>query len=249
MVNLKQESGVSIQPQITLFLPTFNRLEFTKIVLEELLKNTNPSLVSEFIVVDTGSSDGTKRYVRSRLARSCPFPYRVFEISQSHVVHAMIKARELSRTPFIAKVDSDTVVPPEWLDVCHSVMSRHPDLGALGIEPFNPPHDCPPEERSVRYVKHVGGIGLFKKSSWSGLRPGTPPFHGWTGHQHRSEWKKGWVDPDLKVILLDHLDFEPFSSLSKTYIRKKWQRAWRVYSDSFAGLWEWRFPDWRSKVQ
>lgn len=231
---------------ITLFMPTFNRLEFTKVALEALLENTNPSLITEFLVVDGKSDDGTAAYLKERLGKKTPFPTWFAQIKDRHVVQAMLTARERAKTPLIAKVDSDTLVPPGWLDACADVMGRNDDLWALGIEPFSEIKDCSPEQRGVNDARFVGGIGLFQKRAWSGLRAAKPPFFGWTAHQQKSPWKKGWLHPAMRVLLLDHLPFEPFCSLSKTYVAKQWQRPWPFYPESCASRWEWRFPDWKN---
>ncbi len=233
---------------ITLLFPTFNRLEFTKIALQALVKNTPPKLVHRLLVVDASSDDGTAEYLKDYLATPRAFPARLISIRERHVAHAMLKAHKEARTSLIAKVDSDTVVPPGWLEACISVMSRTPSIWALGIEPFTPIKACAPEERGFKEARFVGGIGLFRRAAWDGLRPGIPPFFGWTEHQNRSSWKKAWLDPAMPVFLADHLPFEPFSSLSKKYVEKKWQRSWPFYPTSEAFRWEWRFPDWRVRA-
>ncbi len=235
---------------ITLLFPTFNRLEFTKVALETLLENTTPKLIKEFLVVDGPSEDGTTEYLTSRLAKPMPFPTRLIRITERHVVQAMLMARDLSKTPLIAKIDSDTMVPSGWLDACVDVMGRNEDLWALGIEPFSEIKDWPPDKRGVNNAQFVGGIGLFQKKAWNGLRAAKPPFFGWTEHQEKSTWRKGWLHPAMNVFLLDHLPFEPFCSLSKTYVAKNWQRAWPFYPKSCAPRWEWRFPAWdKSQVK
>ncbi len=234
---------------ITLLFPTFNRLEFTKVVLDTLIENTNPSLVHELLVVDGSSDDGTSEYLKKRLAERLPFRHRLISIKDRHVVSAMLMAYSESKTPFIAKVDSDTVVPEGWLEACVSVMGRHPELWALGIEPFCKISDCSAQQREYQSAPFVGGIGLFKREAWKGLRPSTPPFFGWTKHQQMGSWTKGWLHPAMRVVLLDRMPFEPFRSLSKKYVDKKWQRAWPPYPISCAGRWEWKFPKWNGSRQ
>lgn len=229
--------------KVSLFMPVWNRREFTEVALGTLLENTTASLIEEFLVVDTGSHDGADGVVET-LIREAPFRSRLTRIKNPHVVSAMQTARDTLRTEWVAKIDSDTVPPPGWLEECLGVIGRHPELWALGIEPFT---DFRKEEtRGYKDAVHVGGIGLFRRKAWEGLAAQKAPFFGWTEHQHKGKWKKGWLDPALPVILLDRLPFDPYRSLTEAYRKRKWQRFWGWYPVDQPHRWDWRFPDWRN---
>lgn len=234
--------------KVTLFMPTMNRLEFTKRSIEELFRQTNASYVEEFLVVDGRSEDGTVEWVR-QAAKNAPYPSKVVTINERHVVNAMITARDQSNSSVIAKVDSDTMVSKDWLEIGLEVLQRHSDLWALGVHGrgfLNA--NAQTSDRNWKPAVHVGGIGLFRKQAWEGLRPVGNTYYGWTGHQHRASWKKGWLDPGLPVFLLNLLRFQPFLGLSEDYIRRGWQRKSEYYRDDEEALWSWRFPNWRESV-
>lgn len=231
--------------KIDLFMPTFNRLEYTKIAVESLFSTTDARLVTQFIVVDGNSDDGTTQYLEKTLG-DAPFKSRLIRIRERHVVHAMQAARDACQTPIVAKLDSDTVACPDWLPISLDVLNRHPDVWALGIgagESMVP--WTSKEPRSYLAAKHVGGVGLFRRKAWEGLMPETAPYHGWTTHQWNSPWKKGWLMPNLPIFLLDQLPFEPFVSLRSEYFNRGWHRTRSGYRESQEAYWTWKFPDWR----
>jgi glycosyltransferase involved in cell wall biosynthesis len=124
--------------RVDLFMPTCNRLEYTKVAVASLFETTNPKLVNQFIVVDCRSEDGTNQYLAQTFLQSTPFRCRLITIDTKHVVHAMTTARDAAQSTIIAKIDSDSVPCPKWLDISLDVMARHPELWALGITPRNP---------------------------------------------------------------------------------------------------------------
>lgn len=237
--------------KVDLFIPTYNRLEYVKVCLESVFEATDPKLVNQLIVVDGRSEDGTDKYVKDALKKS-PFKSTFLSIPERHVVHAMLAAKKVSQSTIIAKIDSDTVPCPGWLGVSLDVIHRHPKLWALGVLPRTP-SVVPPREgerRDYRPVSHVGGVGLFRAAAWDNLMPGPAPFHGWTAHQRRSSWEKGWIRPDLPIFLLDQMPFEPFIRLRQHYFKKGWHRTNKSgRSLEWKSLWSWKFPDWESAIK
>jgi len=45
---------------------------------------------------------------------------------------------DISGSSIVAKIDSDTIVPPGWLPACLDLMHRYPNVDLLGIEPWTP---------------------------------------------------------------------------------------------------------------
>lgn len=231
--------------KVGIVFPTYNRKEFAVTALENLLENTTSFLVDRLLIVDGPSNDGLREALRKRISKPTRFPCELVTIEERHVVAGMLIAKKRLKTPLIAKIDSDTMVPPLWLEACLDAMRNHPEVWALGIEPR-----CPLAEATgarFGYVpdKLVGGIGLFRRECWANLQPRTPPYFGWSEHQLQSPWIKGWLKPSLKVFLLDALPFEPFHSLRLEYAKKGYQRIFGPVSKNNSHLWEWKFPDWR----
>lgn len=241
-----------------------NRLAFTRASFAALLENTDWDLVRAFHVIDDGSTDGTAEYLEQTLA-AWPKPAGVQAAflrtsfgSPVKVFNHFIENNSLS--PFVAKIDSDTVVCPGYLRVCLRVLEQSPELDCLGLEPFYPLNADPEAARSWEASTHTGGIGVFRRSAFERFRlpPARATYFGFGEWQIRHKIKCGWLNPALPVVLLDHLPFEPWMSLSETYIEKGWERAsWGQYVNAkpvgyglkdngnrFFGpdLWTWRFP-------
>jgi hypothetical protein len=166
---------------------------------------------------------------------------------------------------FIAKIDNDTIVPPGWLEACLAVMTRHPEVDLLGLEPWAPDEKLWPEwvepcgfeaDGQVHYgrllprqVSHIGGIGVFRRSAFE--RFGKPIPNSTDGRYGFTEWMwshpsmiKAFLEPPLPVFLLDHLPFEPWLSLSREYERRGEQRRqWSHYHPiKHMALWNWWKP-------
>jgi glycosyltransferase involved in cell wall biosynthesis len=241
-----------------------NRLEFTRASLGSLIENTNWKLVRHLVIIDDGSTDGTREYLQ-RI--SYPVSVR-FLFTHANMRFngpaAVMKAftREPEVPELFAKIDNDVIVPPRWLDICLSVMNHHPELDLLGIEPWmsRTPHYeggpvTPPPELTGVHVRSnsnthgyavcnsIGGIGVMRSSAFHKYSNLTQHsiYGGFTEWQlNHPEIRKGWVAPPLNVFLLDRLPIEPWRSLSREYITKTWQRAWSCYSldNPFWSWWE-----------
>ncbi len=121
-----------------------NRLEFTRESLAALVANTNWDLVRVLRLWDDGSTDGTYDLLRwpgpsvSRFNRLIQAGVSIVPIRETCGSPAAIMnahASMLYPADVFAKIDNDTIVPPGWLDVCVAVMTAHPELDLLGIEP------------------------------------------------------------------------------------------------------------------
>jgi hypothetical protein len=92
------------------------------------------------------------------------------------------------------------------------------------------------------FASHIGGIGLMRVSTFKRrTRLVANGRFGFTEWQHEYQPKRGWITPDLPVVLLDRMPIEPWASLSARYISEGWQRRWTTYFED-AGHWYW-FPD------
>lgn len=246
---------------IDLLYLSFNRREFTEVSLAALVANTNWDLVNSFTVYDDASTDGTREIVidalaeiqihgRVRLCSATP------EMRYGNPVAIMNHFMRPECTGTFCKIDSDTMLPPGWLDACCTVMQENPELDLLGIEPpasrkrplgvHGPPIVDPRELEPgpLRYVpcRSIGGIGMMRRRAFArypDMRP-EQTYGGFTGWQIRHpDLKIGWIAPPLDVFLLDRLPGEPWVSLSREYIAKGWQRGWGGYTEADSRLWEW----------
>jgi hypothetical protein len=218
-----------------------NRLEFTKASLKALVDNTNWDLVAKLIIYDDDSVDGTRDWLarqRERFSFGSVLRAGTYGSPVQIMIDYLAEVSPHDRIPF-AKIDSDTMVPPGWLDECARIMKAHQELDLLGIEAFNEvvygfvPH------RSYRPATHIGGIGLMRSSAFVTVPRPNGRF-GFTAWQEQNPTVvKGWINPSLPVFLLDRLPREPWQTLSDEYAAKGWQRKWGLYTEDYKPLWSW----------
>lgn len=208
---------------------THNRLEFTKATFKALLNNTAWHKVDRFFWYDDDSSDGTAEYAQHAYGH-VPVKSQLNSGSFGGPVAIMNDYLKDSKADIFAKVDSDTLLPPNWLTECTNVMDRHPELDLLGIEVFAAivAGKC---RRSYRTTDHIGGIGLMRTRAFQLSRPVPEKIrYGFTNWQgDRGDVNKGWLSPAVPVVLLDLLPMEPWRGLSESYIKQGWQRPWPQY--------------------
>jgi hypothetical protein len=247
--------------KIDLIFLTHNRLAFVEQSWFSLIKNTNWSLVDSFLIYEDNSTDGTREFIQKEVLN---FKGRV-SILYSHLQYPVaIMNHFLSlqsyRQPIFAKIDSDVIVPPGWLDQCLATMDKNSKLDILGIEPTWSRTQAPWQGHSPAIIDldevegdvsgfipcaAIGGIGLMRKSCFSTNAAMTPhsKYGGFTDWQWRNkDIVKGWAAPALKLFLLDRMPMNPWKNLSLEYIANKWQRAWTDYTDDISHLWDWWQP-------
>ena len=237
---------VSVE-MIDLLYLAWNRLEFTRASIAALLANTNWSMVRTLWLYDDGSTDGTLELLKTvkivdpvTLETVCPV-----ELEQTNLrspVATMNHFMDRVKPELFAKIDSDVIVPPYWLEECVQVLERNPKVDMLGIEAMYPP--LLRGERECVSTDHVGGIGLIRGRAFEGQRVPRPNGRfGFTMWQRRHlEVVKVWLQPSLPVILLDKLPMEPWWSLSAQYVANGWQRVWYAYTEADQPLWDWWNP-------
>jgi glycosyltransferase involved in cell wall biosynthesis len=82
----------------------------------------------EFIVVDDGSTDGTRR----RLASIADGRLSVLTQSRGGQTAALNRALRATRAPLVARIDADDVALPERLSRQAAFLAAHPEIGLLG---------------------------------------------------------------------------------------------------------------------
>lgn len=217
----------------------FNRLKYTQATVAALQRNTDWTQVRRVYVYDDGSTDGTREFLQET---TWPAPAEMLCGKFGGPVAIMVHyLTNFPTTPMFAKIDNDTMLPPEWLTECLRVMDKSPELGLLGIEAFNE-IAAGRRERSYTPCRWIGGIGLMRREIFRNMpRPnGLMGRFGFTQWQRNAHWtEKGWIDPSLPVFLLDKIGWGPWKSIRREYEQQGWQRQWPEYTQDQATLWEW----------
>lgn len=109
----------------TVVIPNWNGRRFLKTCLDSLRAQTYPAM--EVIIVDNASSDGSPTYV------SVHYPEAVLialEANQGFTGACNI-GMEAARGCFIALLNNDTEVEPNWIDEIVKAFDRHPEVGMV----------------------------------------------------------------------------------------------------------------------
>lgn len=120
---MKNTVGVSI------IIAVFNQLEKTKNCIRNLEEKT--ILPHEFIIVDNGSTDGTKEYFK-RL-KEIDFRYLRNEVNLGHVAACNQGARA-SKYPFLCFIHNDvTILKKGWLKIISNILKTEESIGIAGL--------------------------------------------------------------------------------------------------------------------
>lgn len=94
---------------VSIVIPVFNQLHFTKICIESLL----PTLPrdSEIVVIDNGSSDGTAEYLLG-----CSNVRAITNRENLGCAVAWNQGVKASHAPWIAILNNDIILSMNWLD-------------------------------------------------------------------------------------------------------------------------------------
>jgi len=86
----------------------------------------------EVLLIDNASSDGTADLARRQWPKGPPAPLHVFTEPTLGLGYARLRALERAAYRFVAFVDDDNWLEPEWVDTAWETMTEHPEVGALG---------------------------------------------------------------------------------------------------------------------
>jgi cellulose synthase/poly-beta-1,6-N-acetylglucosamine synthase-like glycosyltransferase len=227
---------------VDLLYVAWNRLEFTVFSWQMLVDNTDWSRVSKLIVYDDTSQDGTADFLRKQVKRDPPVvaEFRQAELrSPPAIMNRYVASADAD---WFAKIDNDIVVPPGWLEAMLEVVEGNPTVELLGMEAGRGLPVTPDWDGVYRFEdgSHMGGVGLLKVAAFvrrTQMKEGDGRF-GFTEWQHEYRPVRGWINPDLPVVSLDRVPFEPWAELSEKYVEKGWQRPWGKYHER-ADYWDW----------
>lgn len=122
---------------ITIGLLTYNHLSFTQICLEYLFRNTNREY--ELVVVDQGSKDGTKEFlkdIQQTYGKLVPITLHLMDRNVGVAAGLNIGVQHNEKNDFVF-LQNDVVVGPNWLSPLVDLAYSHPKIAMVG--PFLSP--------------------------------------------------------------------------------------------------------------
>lgn len=244
---------------MSLVFPAFNRLEYTRESWSALMAHTAWQEVSQFLVYDDGSTDGTREWLEVHLC-DCPVRPELIRSQSLGPVGVTIDWIQRSTAPMLAKIDNDAIYPPDWLSIALGVMDRNPRLDMLGLEAFHPTAPgLAPASYNYEQSYFVSGLGLYRRRVFEGPKNQLHvivgkdgPYYGLEEHQYnRPNILRGWIKPSLPVFLLDRMLIEPWAGLSEYYVAQKWERDLSLrlrYPIDKRYLWQWWQPRYQAEA-
>ncbi len=132
------------KPFASIIIPVYNKVEYTRKCISSILADTDRPVV-EIIVVDNGSTDGTREYLESiahQLAHEKDNLMLVFNKSNLGVAPAWNQGAKMATTKYLAIINNDIVVTNGWLrsliwsmDIHHlSLVSPFAATGVLNYD-------------------------------------------------------------------------------------------------------------------
>ncbi|MGY1457212.1 MULTISPECIES: glycosyltransferase [unclassified Luteimonas] len=112
-------------PETSVIIPTWNRRDLIARAIDSVLAQTRA--VEEIIVVDDGSSDGTREYLADRYGKRIVYVYQ----DNAGVSAARNRGLALARGRYLALLDSDDEWLPEKTQRQVEFLEAHPDIGMV----------------------------------------------------------------------------------------------------------------------
>lgn len=224
----------------------WNRLAMVRYSLGMLKRNTDWSRVRRLVIIDDGSTDGTREWlqqVTASLGISCAVSYdETDRLGGAPAIMNYYVAQYAAGADLVAKIDSDIAMPAGWLERSQAVMSMSPSLELLGLAAGWLGIDD--GLLGYRRTLHIGGVGLMRLEAFRDREPlRASGVHGFTDWQERNKVRAGWIIPDVHATQLDLCPFEPWRTLAAEYVLHEWARPWPPYAEASHRFWDgWPAP-------
>lgn len=126
------------KPLVSVILPTYNGAECIAEAIQSVLDQTYPNI--ELIVVDDGSTDGTKTIVESFSDKGVQF---VAKPKNSGIADSLNVGILKAKGQYFARMDDDDVCMPERLMAQVEFLEQHPDVVVCATNDQNKGGDRP----------------------------------------------------------------------------------------------------------
>ena len=172
---------------ITVFTPTYNRKNLLRRCYNSLQEQTDNCF--EWLIVDDGSTDGTKEYVGTLMKKSV-FPIKYFYQKNGGKHTAFNRAVQECKTDYLLILDSDDMLTKDAIEVlnnkCEIIKDSDDVCGIIG----NRGHinDDGVVGSRIPNVRFTSGLELYQKMN----------FHGDTMRLYKTSVLKKYSFPEIK---------------------------------------------------
>lgn len=112
-------------PEISVVMPVYNAEKYVKEAIDSIINQSFTDF--ECIIVDDGSTDGTKNIIRSY------DDGRIVLVENKHDFIASLNIGMKTATgKYIARMDADDIMHPDRLKIQHSIMEAEPSITVCG---------------------------------------------------------------------------------------------------------------------
>lgn len=221
-------------PDVDILFLTYNRLNYTKQALNQLI-SAKSTVNFRVFILDNSSTDGTKEYLKTFASQNVSILFSPINLGNAKSMNFFWQ--RISTAPLLAKVDNDTLVPDYWID--HLVNTYHDIKQHIKVGVIGGIHFCTQDlEKDFQWTQignslidvrnFVDGTSvLWSRELFQAIGPLPEPpltckfnyLAGWDVYQRMLKQKgyiNGYVYP-LKVALLDDPN-RPDSILDSEYI-------------------------------
>lgn len=116
---------MSEKPLISIITPSFNQARFLRRTIDSVLSQDYPNL--EYIIIDGGSSDGSKAIIREYEDRLAHWE----SIPDKGQTDAINKGFAKAGGKYLAWLNSDDVYKPDAISEAVDYLEQHPDVGMV----------------------------------------------------------------------------------------------------------------------
>jgi GT2 family glycosyltransferase len=125
-------SALAESPSVSIVIPTRNREQLLQEVIEAVWNQDAFSHITEIVVVDNCSTDGTPQRVQALQQQSpCTIKYHRMPANKGPA-HSRNAGWMLAGSDFIVFIDSDVKLDPAWLSKTLAVIKKDAQLGIVG---------------------------------------------------------------------------------------------------------------------
>ncbi len=110
--------------KISLIIPTYNKVNRLKYLLESLCIQ-DAEIPFTVIIVDDGSTDGSKMLIEKYRSR---IDLKVYTIQNSGRSHARNVGLEMAKTKYVIFCDDDMILPPAYVKENYTILSKNKEV-------------------------------------------------------------------------------------------------------------------------
>lgn len=114
--------------KVSIIIPTFNNLKYTKKCLTSIKKRTKKNFY-EIIVVDNASTDGTQSYLKTQKDINC-----ILNEKNNNFAGACNQGASVAKNDVLLFLNNDTEVHENWLEPVLEDINNEKKIGAVGVK-------------------------------------------------------------------------------------------------------------------